>query len=166
MAERNQERDTAQRDDIRIQRATLADVEAMHQLVNEFASKGLMLPRSRNQFYQHIRDFFVANVDGQVIGCGALHVTWVDLGEVRSLAVEEAFQGSGVGRYIVKELLRDARVLELPRVFVLTYQKTFFEGLGFVEVDKSTMPHKIWGECMDCPKFPNCDEIAMMLELE
>ena len=166
MAETNEMSVAGQGNGIRVKRATLADVEAMHRLVNEFASRGLMLPRSRNQFYQHIRDFFVAKVGGQVIGCGALHVTWVDLGEIRSLVVEETLQGSGVGKDIVQELLRDARALELPRVFVLTYQKQFFERAGFVEVDKSTMPHKIWGECMDCPKFPNCDETAMILDLE
>lgn len=145
--------------------ATLADVEAMHHLINHFAGQGLMLPKSRNQLYQNIRDFVVAEKEGQFAGCGALHVIWGDLGEIRSLAVVEQFQKNGVGRLIVKELLRDAAALKLPRVFALTYQGTFFARMGFVEVDKGTMPQKVWGECMDCPKFPNCDEVAMMLEM-
>lgn len=187
-----------------VRRATLSDVEDMHRLINYFAGQGLMLPKSRSQLYQNIRDFFVALVanaaekafsgkscvqtslppprsetekpfpskkENLFAGCGALHVLSplpgaVDLGEIRSLAVDARFHGNGVGRLIVQELLRDARVLGLPRVFVLTYQKEFFERLGFVEVDKATMPQKVWGECIDCPKFPNCDEIAMILDLE
>ena len=149
-----------------VRRATLADVEDMHSLINHFATQGLMLPKSRSQLYQNIRDFFVAERSGEFAGCGALHVIWSDLGEVRSLAVAEGFQRNGVGRSIVEVLLKDAVALKLPRVFVLTYQKEFFERLGFVEVPKSAMPQKVWGECINCPKFPNCDEIAMVLDLE
>ena len=125
-----------------------------------------MLPKSRNNLYQNIRDFVVAEKGGAFAGCGALHIIWVDLGEIRSLAVAKPFQKNGVGRRIVEELLREARSLRLPRVFALTYQQDFFERMGFVEVEKATMPQKVWGECMDCPKFPNCDEVAMVLDLE
>jgi len=152
--------------DVIVRRATLADVEEMHRLINYFATKGLMLPKSRNSLYQNIRDFFVAERVGRFAGCCALHVIWGDLGEIRSLAVEEAYQKNGVGRLLAEAALRDAAALKLPRVFALTYQKSFFEHLGFVEVDKATMPQKVWGECMDCPKFPNCDETAMVLDLE
>jgi len=175
--------------EIVVRRATLADVEAMHALINDFASKGLMLAKSRSNLYQNIRDFFVAEADaalvqaasaigeggqrrtergvrrterGVVVGCGALHVLWGDLGEIRSLAVAERFQKDGVGRRIAEALLREAGLLRLPRVFALTYIKTFFERLGFVEVDKSELPQKVWGECYDCPKFPNCDEVAVV----
>ncbi|MBN1579632.1 MAG: N-acetyltransferase [Anaerolineae bacterium] len=147
-----------------VHRATLGDVEEMHRLINYFASKELMLPKSRNSLYQHIRDFFVIKKDDTFAGCGALHVLWSDLGEIRSLAVDERYQGNGVGRKIVKALLRDAADLRLPRVFALTYQEAFFERLGFVQVEKETMPRKVWGECMDCPKFPNCDEIAVVMD--
>jgi amino-acid N-acetyltransferase len=136
----------------------------MHALINYFAGLGLMLPKSRNKLYQNIRDFFVAEKDGQFAGCCALHVIWNDLGEIRSLAVAEAYQNNGVGRRLAIAALRDAAELRLPRVFALTYQRPFFERLGFVEVDKATMPQKVWGECMDCPKFPNCDEVAMVLD--
>jgi amino-acid N-acetyltransferase len=149
-----------------IRRATLADVEEMHALINRFAAQGLMLPKARSTLYQNIRDFYVAEVTqdgrGTLAGCGALHVIWVDLGEIRSLAVAEPYQKNGVGRRIARALLREADALQLPRVFALTYQKPFFERLGFVEVDKASMPQKVWGECMDCPKFPNCDEVAVI----
>lgn len=148
-----------------VRRATLADVEKMHTLINYFAGTGWMLPKSRNKLYQNIRDFFVAEQDGEFAGCCALHVTWDDLGEIRSLAVVETLQNDGVGRLLALAALEDAAALKLPRVFALTYQKAFFEHLGFVEVDKTSLPQKVWGECMDCPKFPNCDEVAMVLDL-
>jgi amino-acid N-acetyltransferase len=151
---------------VRVRRATLSDVEDMHALINHFAGLGLMLPKSRNNLYQNIRDFFVAEKDGQFAGCCALHVIWGDLGEIRSLAVVEAYQNNGVGRRLAHAALEDAVALKLPRVFALTYQQSFFEHLGFVEVPKSSMPQKVWGECMDCPKFPDCDEVAMILDLE
>jgi len=136
----------------------------MHGLINHFASKGLMLPKARLKLYENIRDFWVAESDGALAGCGAMHVIWFDLGEVRSLAVAEPYQKYGVGRRIVERLLSDATELKLPRIFALTYQAAFFERMGFIEVDKATMPQKVWGECMDCPKFPNCDETALVLE--
>jgi len=150
--------------------ATLADVEHMHSVINDFATKGLMLAKSRNALYQNIRDFCVAEaVDEEsgehtFAGCGALHVLWADLGEIRSLAVPQRYQGNGVGRDLVRALLQDATRLRLPRVFALTYQQAFFKRLGFSEVDKDMLPRKVWGECLDCPKFPNCDEIAMILD--
>lgn len=143
----------------------IADVENMHALINDFFAKGLMLPKSRNQLYHNLRDFLVAEVDGQFAGCGALHITWSDLGEVRSLAIVEPFQGHGLGRQLVERLLQDARLLKLPRVFALTYQVGFFERLGFKQVDKVTLPHKIWGDCVDCPRFPHCDEVAVITEI-
>ena len=147
-----------------VRRATLADVEEMHALINHFAGEGLMLPKSRNKLYQNIRDFFVAEKGATFAGCCALHIIWSDLGEIRSLAVKEEYQSNGVGRRLAEAALLDAQALRLPRVFALTYQKAFFERLGFVEVEKATMPQKVWGECMDCPKFPNCDETAMILD--
>jgi len=148
-----------------VRRATLSDVEDMHKLINAFASQELMLAKSRNKLYQNIRDFFVAEKHGQFAGCAALHVIWCDLGEIRSLAVVEQFQKNGVGRALVDAALQDATALKLPRVFALTYRQSFFERIGFVEVPKSTMPQKVWGECMNCPKFPDCDEVAVVLDL-
>ena len=159
-------RETAERGPVIVRRATLSDVEGMHALINNFADRGLMLAKSRSNLYQNIRDFYVAEVaqDGRsaLAGCGALHVLWVDLGEIRSLAVDERCQGIGAGRRIAEALLKDATLLRLPRVFALTYVKPFFERLGFVEEPKSSMPQKVWGECYDCPKFPDCDEVAVI----
>jgi amino-acid N-acetyltransferase len=153
--------------DIIVRRATLADVEAMHALINGFATDGLMLAKSRRQLYENIRDFSVAEVQESggalaFAGCGALHVIWGDLGEIRSLAVDQRFQDNGIGRRLAQVLMQDADSLKLPSIFTLTYQQAFFERLGFRLVDKALMPHKVWGECMDCPKFPNCDELAMI----
>ena len=166
------------RGDILVRRASLADVEQMHALINRFAGQGWMLAKSRHNLYQNIRDFYVADAyirgekrvapdrgAAEFAGCAALHVLWVDLGEIRSLAVEERFQKNGVGRVLIEAVLRDATALKLPRVVALTYQRAFFERMGFVEVaDKSMLPQKVWGECMDCPKFPNCDEVAMVAD--
>jgi len=156
----------AKRGPVIVRRATLADVEGMHALINRFAGEGLMLAKSRSNLYQNIRDFYVAEIiqNGQTVlaGCAALHVLWVDLGEIRSMAVDEACQGIGVGRSLAVALLKEAEQLRLPRVFALTYVKPFFECMGFVEEPKSSMPQKVWGECYDCPKFPDCDEVAVV----
>jgi len=144
--------------------ATVPDVPRMAAIINGFAAQGIMLPRSHYQFYQHIQQFVVAEVAGQVIGCGALSVVWGDLCEIRSVAVDLEWQGQGVGRLIVGNLLERAAQLGLPGVFTLTYRADFFRRFGFYEVAHETLPHKIWGDCLNCPKYPDCDEIAMKLE--
>ena len=153
-------------DDVRIRKALVRDVPSMARLINGFANQGIMLPRSHYQFYQHLRDFSVAERDGEIIGCGALQVIWEDQSEIRSLAVLPAWQGRGVGRRLVEALLAEAHALGLPGVFALTYQQGFFQRMGFYVVPHESLPHKIWGDCLNCPKFPNCDEIAMRIEFE
>ena len=148
-----------------IRRANIADVKDIQKLVNAFAAKNAMLPRALSSIYENIRDFYVADEDGRVVGCCALHVTWGDLAEVKSLAVEENTQGKGYGKLLVEICLQDARDLGLPRVFALTYVPGFFEKLGFSLVDKATLPHKIWSECINCPKFPDCGEEAVTVKL-
>lgn len=148
-----------------LRKPTVRDVPEMARIINTYASQGKMLPRSHHRLYGDLRSFTVATVEGRVVGCGGLHVTWEDLAEVRSLAVEPEWVGRGVGRRLVERLLEEARALGVPRVFALTYQQAFFARLGFSVVQRETLPHKIWGECLDCPKFQNCDEIAMMIEL-
>jgi len=151
---------------VSIRAATVHDVPRMAAIINGFAAKGIMLPRSHYQFYQHIQQFIVAEAEGEVIGCGALSVVWDDLAEIRSVAVDEAWQGRGVGRLIVESLLQQAVALGLPSVFTLTYRPDYFARFGFGRVPNETLPHKIWGDCLNCPKYPNCDEVAMRLELE
>lgn len=152
-------------DEVQIRRATIPDVPHMTAIINGYAAKGIMLPRSLHQLYQSLRDFAVAVRGDEVIGCGALHIVWADLCEVRSLAVKEGWVGRGIGQRIAGYLLDEARELGLPRVFALTYRQNFFARLGFSVVPHEMLPHKIWGDCLNCPKYPNCDEIAMMLTL-
>jgi len=150
---------------VSVRKATVRDVPAMARVINHWASQGIMLPKSHHQLYQNIRDFTVATCGGEVVGCGALHVIWEDLAEVRSMAVVDGWHGKGIGRLVLAQLLDEARTLGLPHVFALTYRQSFFERAGFVVVPHETLPHKIWGDCLNCPKFPNCDEIAMTLDL-
>jgi amino-acid N-acetyltransferase len=156
---------TDQPGQVRIRGAVIADVPLMTAIINGYAADGIMLPRSQHQVYQALRDFAVAEAGGEVIGCGALHIVWADLAEVRSLAVRPEWKGRGVGRQLVEHLLDEARGLGLPTVFALTYQEAFFHKMGFEVVAHERLPHKIWGDCLNCPKYPNCDEIAMMLDL-
>lgn len=152
--------------DFDIRAANVRDVPAMARIINAYAAQGQMLPKSHHQLYQSIRDFYVATHTDRVIGCGALHVVWDDLAEVRSLAIEPVWRGRGVGRRLAERLVADARALGLPRIFALTYHQAFFERLGFHMVPRESLPHKIWGDCLDCPKFPNCDEVAMVISLQ
>lgn len=145
--------------------AILSDVEDIMLLINQYAEKGLMLPRTRSALYEGIREFVVAVEHEKIIGTGSLHVIWDDLAEIRTLAVEETYQGKGVGRKIVEILLQEAAQLHCPKVFTLTYQVEFFKHLGFILVDKDAMPQKVWKDCINCVKFPNCDENALILEL-
>jgi len=149
-----------------IRPANVADGQTICKLVNAYARQGLMLPRSQSAVYQAIRDFVVAEVEGQVVGCGALQIIWGDLGEIRSLAVANGRRGQGIGRQLVIRLLEDARRLGLSRVFALTYQRPFFLRLGFQPIDKSILPQKVWADCVNCVKFPNCDEEAVIIHLE
>ena len=139
----------------------------MAKLINGYAERGLMLPKSLNQLYQSLRDFVVAETpDGRIVACGGLHISWEDLAEIRSLAVEEEYQGDGLGREIVRLLLAEAPQLGVTKVFALTYQVDFFLRMGFHVIPKETLPRKIWVDCLDCPKFPQCDETAVLLELK
>ncbi|MHB1653150.1 MAG: N-acetyltransferase [Desulfitobacteriaceae bacterium] len=144
-------------------KAKLNDVETMIALINGYAEQGLMLPRSRNMLYEDIREFLLAIENDKIIGVGALHILWNDLAEIRSLAVAPDYTGKSVGSQIVKTLIEEAHELGSEKVFALTYRPDFFKHLGFRVVSKEEMPHKVWKECINCVKFPNCDEIAMIL---
>jgi len=149
-----------------VRTVTVVDAMAIFKLVNHYANQALMLPKSQNQIFQNIRDFrVVVDQDDQIVGCGALHVTWGDLAEVRSLAILEGYKRKGLGRMLVVRLIEDAKALGLPTVFALAYVPEFFESLGFERIDKNQLPQKIWGDCIDCPKFPDCDEIALIKDL-
>jgi amino-acid N-acetyltransferase len=150
---------------LKIHKAKVKDLKDVQKLINEFARREEMIPRSINELYENIRDFFVCEDKGKICGACALHVLWEDLAEIRSLAVKEEYQGMGIGRKLVKRCLVDAKGMGIDRVFVLTYQPDFFGKLGFSDIDKSALPQKIWGDCVRCPKFPECDEHALILAL-
>jgi amino-acid N-acetyltransferase len=150
---------------VAFRKAKMSDVENLHQLITKFADKGFMLPRSRNTLYEALREFTIIEDQGQFVGIGALHIIWDDLAEIRALAIKEEYQSKGIGKELITGLLKEAAQFEIHRVFALTYQVEFFKKCGFKEVSKDEMPHKIWKECIDCPKFPNCDEVAMAFSL-
>ncbi|HHY46841.1 MAG TPA: N-acetyltransferase [Firmicutes bacterium] len=150
---------------VRIRKARITDVEDIQRLVNDYADKGLMLPRPLSLIYECLRDFVVADDGSRIVGTGALHVVWSDLAEIRALAVAQDKIKAGIGRDIVKNLLDEARALGIPRVFALTYQPGFFEKCGFRRIPKEDLPQKVWKDCINCPKFPNCDEVALIVDL-
>jgi amino-acid N-acetyltransferase len=150
---------------VTIRKAKASDIRAIHNLVNNFAKRHGIIPRSLNDLYEHIRDLIVCEEDGHIKGVCALHVLWEDLAEVRSLVVKKDSQGKGIGKALVKRALKDARILGIKRVFALTYNPEFFKMLGFKDIDKSKLPQKIWGDCLKCHKFPECDEVAVIIEL-
>lgn len=150
----------------RVVKAKIADVAQMHQLVNSFAEKGEMLARPLSELYENIRDFFVVRAGDRVLGCASLHLSWSDLAEIKSLAVAEDSQKQKIGAQLVKACLDEARELGITTIFCLTYQPGFFNKMGFNEVDKKELPHKVWSECFRCPKFPDCDEVALIYKAD
>ncbi|MGX9726704.1 MAG: N-acetyltransferase [Candidatus Electronema sp. VV] len=146
----------------RIRPAHMGDVKPIHSLLQQFANKGLLLGRSISSLYDQLRDFVVYDEGGTVLGVCALHICWENLAEIRSLAVAESSHKQGIGRALVNACLHEAKSLEIGRVFTLTYQGGFFRKLGFVPIEKSELPHKIWSDCIQCPKFPDCDEEALI----
>ena len=149
-----------------VEKARISDATQIHQLVNYFADKGEMLARSLSEIYENVRDYFVVRQGERVIACAALHVSWSDLAEIKSVAVTEDSQKQGIGDQLVAACLREAKELGILTVFCLTYKPAFFEKVGFSQLDKAELPHKVWGECYRCPKFPNCDEVALIYHLE
>ena len=149
-----------------VEKARIRDVPQIHKLVNHFADKGEMLGRPLSELYENIRDFFVVRQGKRVIACAALHVSWSDLAEIKSVAVAEDSQQKGIGDQLVETCLKEARELGIPTVFCLTYQPTFFERHRFTQLDKMQLPRKVWTECYRCPKFPDCDEVALIYNSE
>jgi amino-acid N-acetyltransferase len=134
----------------------------MHRLINDYADKGEMLARPLSELYEGIRDFLVVREGNRVVACAALHVSWEDLAEIRSVAVAGDQKGKGLGHSLVKACLEEAAALGIKTVFCFTYQPEFFKHQGFVDIDKMELPRKVWTDCFRCPKFPNCDETALI----
>jgi amino-acid N-acetyltransferase len=152
---------------MKVEKAKINDAQRIHELVNSFADKGEMLPRALSEMYENLRDFFVIrDRTKQVIGCVALHINWADLAEIKSLAVSEDKQAKGLGSILIEACLNEAKELGIPTVFCLTYKPAFFERYNFRQVDKMELPRKVWSECYRCPKFPDCDEVALVYQFE
>ena len=150
-----------------IRKARVTDIPVIQGLTRVFSEKKLMLSLSYGDIIERLRDFLLyLDEDENVIGCIALHVSWEDIVEIRSLAVDEKYQGAGIGVKLVLAALEDARELGAKKVFTLTFVPDFFAKSGFTHVERSTLPHKIWKDCMKCPLFPDCGETAMILELK
>jgi len=147
-----------------VEKARIGDAIQIHRMVNHFAEKGEMLPRALGSIYENIRDFFVVRQGDRVAACAACHIYWADLAEIRAVAVDEDSQGQGMGTHLIRACLEDAERLDISSVFCLTYKPGFFERFDFRVVDKMELPHKVWAECYNCPKFPNCDEVALIRE--
>lgn len=151
-----------------IRKARLSDVNEMFRIINYYAEKQRMLPKTQLQLYENLRDYSIAvdpSSPGRLRGCGALHIYWENLAEIRALAVASDLPRTGVGSALVEQLLREARELEIEQVFVFTYEPHFFARFGFIQVEHRAMPLKVYNECFHCPKFNKCDELAMVLHL-
>jgi len=150
-----------------IRKAKISDVREIQKLIESSAKKGEMLSRSLSELYDNLRDYYVYQEEGQdrIIGTCAMHICWEDLAEIRSLVVREEYNRRGIGTKLIEACLSEAISLGLFRIFALTYKPKFFLKFGFKVVDKSALPHKIWADCLKCVKFPECDEIAVLLEV-
>lgn len=157
-----------------IRNARMEDVKEIYTLLTYFANKGLLLGRSLSSLYDQLRDFLVyvdeagneKSEKGSLCGVCALHICWENLAEIRSLAVPDACQKRNIGTRLVQACLQQAEAFGINRVFTLTYQPDFFVRLGFKHIDKNELPHKVWSDCIQCPKFPDCNEEAMIWERE
>lgn len=153
-----------------IRKVKINETLAIRDLINSFAQEGLLLSLSLSEIYDRLRDFFVyvqesKNNPNKIVGVCALHIIWENLAEIRSLAVNADYQKKGIGSQLVKACLKEATDLGIKKVFCLTYHRDFFSLLGFRNIDKSELPHKIWADCIKCSKFPECTETAMILEI-
>ena len=150
---------------INIRKAKVSDVEAIYEMILMYAKKGILLPRTRESLYENLQVISVATIDDQVVGTASLHLLGTDLAEIRSLVVADEASGKGIGKLLVNQIVEDTRKLGVPKLISLTYQVTFFEKCGFKVIEKTEMPQKVWKDCINCHKFPDCDEIAMAISL-
>jgi len=166
-----------------IRKARTEDISQIQTLINQFAKQELMLPRSLYELYESLRDFWIFERKGRIVACCALHIAWQGLArpfrhkkrllnkkgrglaEIRSLAVKKPWQKKGIGRQLINAAICEAKELGCQSIFVLTYLPDYFKSLGFRRISKEKLPQKIWAECINCPKFPNCKEVALIKKL-
>lgn len=149
-----------------IRKATIRDMRAIHRLLKEYGKLEELLARPLSELYDHVRDFsvYLDPDNDTIIGCCALQFCWEDLAEIRSLAVHPDHLGRGIGRQLTQAVLEEAKQFDVKKIFTLTYKPKFFQPFGFVKIDRSELPLKIWSDCIICVKFPDCDETAMMMQ--
>lgn len=147
-----------------IRKAKISDIEKIDELINGYAKKGVLLPRTRESLFENLQAIYVAEVDGSVVGTASLHILGPQLAEIRSLVVDEKASGQGVGKLLVEQIALETKRMEIEKLLSLTYQVVFFEKCGFYIIDKIEMPQKVWKDCIHCSKFPNCDETAMVIQ--
>jgi len=151
---------------MKIRPAKVTDVKEIHKIVEFHADNKEMLHRSLNSIYENIQEYIVAeNEEGKIVACGALHVSWEDLAEVKALAVSDKYKGQGLGKKIVLQLQKNAVELGITKVFALSFKPDFFIKLGYKVIPKETLPHKIWNECINCHLFPDCGEVPLLITL-
>ena len=149
-----------------IRKARFSDIKEIQRLINRYTQEGALIPRSLSELYENIRDFFIYKEKRRMLGCCALHISWKDLAEIKSLAVRREARRKGIGNRLLRTALQEAKELGIKKVFALTNQEKFFKRNGFKKIKKEKLPHKIWGECIRCPKFPDCDEVAMIFLID
>ncbi len=151
-----------------INKATVNDVKELHKFLLEAAKGGEILPRSLNELYAYLRDYWVyrAKKNAPIQAAAGMHICWEDLAEVRNLYVDPKLRGKGIGEKLLEKCIGESRQLKVGRIFALTYRESFFTNLGFKHYDKSKLPHKVWADCLQCIKFPDCDEDAVMFNLK
>ncbi len=152
---------------MKIRPAKVTDVKEIHKIVEFYADNKEMLHRSLNSIYENIQEYVVVeNEEGKIVACGALHVAWEDLAEIKALAVSEKYKKQGLGKKIVHQLQKNAAELGVSKVFALSFKPDFFIKLGYTVIPKETLPHKIWSECINCHLFPDCGEVPLLLPLK
>ncbi|MDI6640895.1 MAG: N-acetyltransferase [Elusimicrobiota bacterium] len=147
---------------MKLRRAKVTDVAKIHKLIGHFANKKLMLARSLSELYENIQEFFVIVERSKLVGCAAIHPTWEDLAEIKSLAVLEDYQGKGYGSKLLKRCEQEAKQIGIKRIFALSFIPEFFKKHGYSEISRDKLPHKIWMECVRCPLFPDCKEVPLI----
>jgi amino-acid N-acetyltransferase len=152
--------------ELEVRKAAMGDIPQLLRLINGYASEGIMLPRTEFEISENLRDFSVIQVGERIAGCAALHFYTPTTGEIRSLAVDAEFRGTGAGRALMEALEKEAQTFGLQSVFAFTYIPEFFSKLGFVEIERGALPLKAWKDCLRCPKFQCCDEIAVIKPLD
>jgi amino-acid N-acetyltransferase len=149
-----------------LRQAKVTDVKSIQALIAHYAEKKEMLPRSLNDIYENIQEYVVFEDKKKIAGCCALHVSWEDLAEIKALAIAQNYQMKGIGTKLVKTCHKKAKNLGVQKVFALTFKPKFFLKLGYTQISREALPHKIWGECVKCPLFPDCGEVPLILDLK